>query len=77
MICQPTLLYGLDAVNPSSSMIKKLENVQGSIYEKSMRYTRYLKVLTIHRQLLQSLNISPVNQKCFLNWFLHYTTEYF
>ena len=56
-ICQPTLLYGLDAVNLSSSMIKKLENVQGSI----MKRVCGIPKRSHHTQLLQSLNISSVN----------------
>ena len=56
-ICQPTRLYGLDAVNLSSSMIKKLENVHGSI----MKRVCGIPKRSHHTQLLQSLNISSVN----------------
>jgi len=33
-ICQPTLLYGLDAVNININMVKKIENMQGSIMKR-------------------------------------------
>jgi len=33
-ICQPTLLYGLDAVDLNNNMIKTLENAQGGIMKR-------------------------------------------
>ena len=33
-ICQPTLMYGLDAINLSAHMLKKLQNTQGSIIKR-------------------------------------------
>jgi hypothetical protein len=56
-VCQPTLLYGLDAVNININMMKKLENTQGGI----MKRVCGIPKRSHHTQLLQSLNISSVN----------------
>ena len=57
IICQPTLLYGLDAVDLNNNMIKKLENAQGGI----MKRVCGIPKRSYHTQLLQALNISSVN----------------
>jgi len=56
-ICQPTLLYGLDAVDLNNNMIKTLENVQGGI----MKRVCGIPKRSHHTQLSQALNISSVN----------------
>ena len=56
-ICQPTLLYGLDAVDLNKNMMKKLENAQGGI----MKRVCGIPKRSHHTQLLQALNISSVN----------------
>ena len=37
-ICQPTLMYGLDAINLSAPLLKKLQNTQGSIMKESVAF---------------------------------------
>jgi len=56
-ICQPTLLYDIDAINVNINMMKKIENTQGGI----MRRVCGISKRSHHTQLLQALNISSVN----------------
>jgi len=56
-ICQPTILYSLDAVDLNNNMIKKLENEQGGI----MKRVCGIPKRSHHTQLLQVLNRSSVN----------------
>ena len=56
-ICQPTLMYGLDAINLSAPMLKKLQNTQGSIIKRVCGIPKR----SHHTQLLRALDITDVD----------------
>ena len=57
-ICQPTLMYGLDAINFSAPVLNKLQNTQGSI----MKRVCGIPKRSHHTQLLRALDITVVGR---------------